>query len=91
MPENKRMEHINQLLHFLSPLSIGALRRFKSGCKGNKPEQYITLRNKKIKECIEWEFSYVGISTRAIQGLPYLDWDTDIETNHATKLVAGKT
>ena len=91
MPEDKRMERINQLLRLLSPLSIEALRRFKSGWKGGGPEQYLTLRNKEIKECIVWEFSLVGITTRAIQGLPYLDWDTDLDANHATKLMAGRT
>jgi hypothetical protein len=91
MPENKRMEWINKLLTILSPISIDALRRFKAGWKRSSPEQYIAQRNKEIKECIEWEFSCVGISTRAIQGLPYLDWDTDLEANHATKLMAAKT
>jgi hypothetical protein len=90
MDENKRMEHINQLLRLFSPISIEALRRFKGGWKGGRPDQFIAHRNKEIKECIEWEFSLVGISTRAIQGLPYLDWDTDLEANHATKIMAGK-
>ena len=31
LPEAKRMERINQLLHVLSPISIEALRRFKKG------------------------------------------------------------
>ena len=78
LPETKRMERINQLLRLLSPVSIDALRRFKKGCKGGSHEQFIEARNKELKECIDWEFSFVGISTRAIQGLPYLDWDTDL-------------
>jgi hypothetical protein len=78
MPENERMERINQLLRILSPLSIDALRRFKKGWKGGSPEQFIEARNKEIKECIQWEFTVVGISTRAIQGLPHLDWDTEL-------------
>lgn len=80
-PENKRMEHINKLLRFLSPMSIDALRRFKAGWKNGRPEHYIESRNTEIKRCIEWEFSVVGISTRAIQGLSYLDWDTDLDTD----------
>jgi hypothetical protein len=91
MPENQRMEKINQLLTLLSPLSIDVLRRFKESWKGGKPEQYIAQRNNEIKGCIDWEFSVVGISTRAILGLPYFDWDTDIEMSHAPKLVANKT
>ena len=79
MPENKRMERINQLLCFLSPMSVDALRRFKNGWKNGRPEHFIESRNQEIKRCIEWEFSVVGISTRAIQGLSYLDWDTDLD------------
>ena len=79
MPENKRMEHINKLLRFLSPVSIDALRRFKKGCKGGSHEQFIEARNKEIKRCIEWEFSVVGITTRAIHGSQYLGWDTDLD------------
>jgi hypothetical protein len=91
MPEYKRMEKINRLLPLLSPLSIAVLRKFKKGWKGGRPEQFIEQRNKKIKECIEWEFSHVGISTRAILGLPYFAWDTDIEMGHAPELVANRT
>jgi hypothetical protein len=90
MPETKRMEYINKLLPLLSPISIDVLRRFKTGWKHGRPEQYIARRNKEINECIDWEFSLVGISTRAIQGLPYLDWDTDLDANHATKLMVAK-
>ena len=79
LPEAKRMERINQLLRLLSPVSINALRRFKKGWKGGSPDQFIEARNKEIKKCIEWEFSVVGISTRAIQGSHYLDWDTDLD------------
>lgn len=79
MPENERMQGINHLLRLLSPLSIAALRRFKKGWKGGSPEQFIKARNKEIKGCIEWEFSIVGISTRAIQRLPHLDWDTELD------------
>jgi hypothetical protein len=79
LPEGKRIEAINQLLPLLSPISIDALRRFKKGWKGDSPEKFIAQRNKEIKECIEWEFSFVGISTRAIQKLPYFDWDTKLD------------
>lgn len=79
LPEAKRMERINQLLRLLSPPSVNALRRFKKGCKRISPEQFIEARNKEIKRCIEWEFSFVGITTRAIQGLPYLGWDTELD------------
>jgi hypothetical protein len=79
LPENEKMEGINKLLRILSPLSIDALRKFKKGWKGNSPEQFIEARNKEIRKCIEWEFSVVAISTRAIQGLPYLDWDTELD------------
>jgi hypothetical protein len=80
LPETTRMERINQLLRLLSPPSVNALRRFKKGCKkGISPEQFIEARNKEIKRCIEWEFSFIGLSTRAIQGLRYLCWDTDLD------------
>jgi hypothetical protein len=82
MPENERMQRINQLLHLLSPLSIEALRRFKKGWKSGKPEQFIFQRNKEIRGCIDWEFTVVGISTRAIQGLPHLDWHTELDTDN---------
>jgi hypothetical protein len=94
LPENKRMEKINQLLRLLSPLSIEALRRFKTGWKGGSPEQFIEARNKEIKECIEWEFSLVGISTRAIQGFPCFDWDTELDIdvkNYDAKKVGSST
>jgi hypothetical protein len=81
MPENERMERINQLLRILSPISVDVLRRFKKGWKGGRPEQFIAQRNKEIKECIEWEFSYIGISTRAIRGLAHLDWDTELDSD----------
>jgi hypothetical protein len=92
MPEHIRMERINQLLRVLSPISIEALRRFKKGWKGGNPEQFIFQRNKEIKGCIDWEFSVVGVSTRAIQGLPYLDWDTELDAGtgiYNTKMVSS--
>jgi hypothetical protein len=89
MPENTRMERINQLLRLLSPLSIDSLRRFKKGWQGGSHEQFIFQRDKEIKGCIDWEFSVVGISTRAIQGLPYLDWDTEL--NIDAKIYNAKT
>jgi hypothetical protein len=93
MPENERMEKINHLLRILSPISIDVLRKFKKGWKGGSPEQFMFQRNKEIKECIEWEFSYIGISTRAIQGLPYLDWDTELDRDakacNAIKVVSS--
>ena len=79
LPETTRMERINQLLRLLSPPSVNSLRRFKKGWKGGKPDQFIEARNKEIKRCIEWEFSFIGISTRSIQGLRYLGWDTDLD------------
>jgi hypothetical protein len=94
LPENKRMERINQLLRLLSPLSIKALRRFKKDWKGGSSEQFLEARNKEIKKCIEWEFSLVGISTRAIQGLPHLDWDTELDidaTIYNAKKVGSST
>lgn len=81
LPEATRMERIKQLLRLLSPPSLSVLRKFKKEWKGPKSEQFIEARNKEIKKCIEWELSFVGITTRAIQGLRCFGWDTDLDTD----------
>ena len=87
LPEPERIEGINHLLPLLSPISIKALRRFKKGTEGGSPKQFVEARNKEIKGCIEWELSYIGVSTRAILKLPDFDWDTELAAD--AKMVAA--